>query len=348
MKRTLLIVSLLVLAIELVGQNLIPNPSFEDHSSLPTDLGQFSLCDDWSNCSSLISDPDFYHRNASLLGDLPVTSVAEVSPLSGDAIMGFVATGKQGSNYREYISMKLSSPTVAGSKYNVTFNITNGHTYDYSLSGLGTSQIGISLSNSEHIQNGNDPINVVPHYETFDVVYDRGWKRISFSFIANSSLEWLTLGVFNDDSDLNIDFMDGNANLAEYAYYFVDDFSVENIPLEHLEVGNDRDLPQDFVPHVDSEFPFFVPNAFTPDGNGNNDSFAIIVGQRDLKFTITVFDRWGNQIYKAVNGNPEWDGKCNGEPCPSDIYVWHVQYLKKDAKGKEVSSEETGTIHLIR
>lgn len=348
MKGTLFILLVTLFTLSGFSQNLIPNPSFESYTSLPTDLGQFSLCNEWTNCSSADSDPDFYHTNASLLGDLPVTSVAEVLSYSGDAVMGFVAAGKKGSNFREYLSVKLSSPTIPGRKYNISFNITNGAVYDYSLAGLGVSQVGVCLSNSPLIQTANDPINVIPYFESFEVLYDRGWKKISFSFIANSSLEWLTLGVFNDDSDIVVEYMDGNTSLADYAYYFVDNFSMENIPLSPLLAENNRDIPKDLVTYEDSEFPFFVPNAFTPDGNGNNDSFAIIVGQRDINFTITVFDRWGNQIYFAKNGNPEWDGRCNGEPCPNDIYVWHVNYTKKDKDGNDISAAETGTIHLIR
>lgn len=348
MEKTLLILVATLSTLIGFSQNLIPNPSFELYSSLPNDLGQFALCDQWTNCSSSDSDPDFYHTNASLLSDLPVTSVAEVFPHSGNALMGFVAAGKSGSNYREYLSVKLSSPTIPGRKYNVSFNITNGEVYNYSLSGLGVSQLGVCLSNTQLIQISNEPINATPYFESFEVMYNRGWEKVSFSFIANSSLEWLTLGVFNDDSDLDIQFMDGNSSLADYAYYFVDNFSMENITLELLQAEDDRNIARDIEPEADSEFPFFVPNAFTPDGNGNNDTFSIIVGQKNIDFTISVFDRWGKQIYYAENGNPEWDGKCSGKSCPNGIYVWRVKYSQKDKEGNDVFAEETGTIHLIR
>ncbi len=348
MKKTLLILVAIFSTFIGFGQNLIPNPSFELYSSLPNDLGQFALCDQWTNCSSSDSDPDYYHSNASLLSDLPVTSVAEVFPHSGNALMGFVAAGKNGSNYREYLSVKLLSPTIPGRKYNISFNITNGEVYEYSLSGLGVSQLGVCLSNAQLIQTNNEPISATPFYESFQIMYDKSWEKVSFSFIANSSLEWLTLGVFNDDSDLDIQFMDGNSTLADYAYYFVDNFSMKNIPLEFLQAEDDRSIPSDIELDTDSEFPFFVPNAFTPDGNGNNDTFSIIEGQKNIDFTITVLDRWGKQIYYAKNGNPEWNGKFNGNYCPNGIYAWRISYSMKDKVGNDIVAEETGTIHLIR
>ncbi len=348
MKKTLLILVAIFSTFIGFGQNLIPNPSFELYSSLPNDLGQFALYDQWTNCSSSDSDPDYYHSNASLLSDLPVTSVAEVFPHSGNALMGFVAAGKNGSNYREYLSVKLLSPTIPGRKYNISFNITNGEVYEYSLSGLGVSQLGVCLSNAQLIQTNNEPISATPFYESFQIMYDKSWEKVSFSFIANSSLEWLTLGVFNDDSDLDIQFMDGNSTLADYAYYFVDNFSMKNIPLEFLQAEDDRSIPSDIELGADSEFPFFVPNAFTPDGNGNNDTFSIIEGQKNIDFTITVLDRWGKQIYYAKNGNPEWNGKFNGNYCPNGIYAWRISYSMKDKVGNDIVAEETGTIHLIR
>ncbi len=347
MKNCLLILSL-CFCLASFGQNLIPNGSFETYSSLPTDLGQYALVSSWSNCSSSTGDPDFYHTNGALLADLPVTSVADIPAYDGEAIMGFTATGKKGSNFREYLNVRLPNALSQGQKYKMTFKVSNGSTFDYSLSGLGTSNFGVAFSVNQLVQTDNDPINVIPEFETFNVLFDRGWKTISFSFTADDDFEWITLGVFNDDSDLDIEFKEGNSSLAEYAYYFVDDFTLENIPSGMEQTSNDRNDIAIEINDSQSEFPFYVPNAFTPDNNGNNDSFEIVQGRRNVKYHITVYDRWGTEIYSANQGKPAWDGKCNGKPCPSDIYVWHIAYSYLNDEGEEITDEETGTIHLIK
>ncbi|MFK7757476.1 MAG: gliding motility-associated C-terminal domain-containing protein [Flavobacteriales bacterium] len=349
MKKLLAISSLVCLTAFSFAQNLVPNPGFESFTTLPSDLGQYDLCAPWGNAQSTDADPDYYHLNASLLADLPVTSVADVSPYEGDAVMGFTATGKSGSNYREYLTVKLNAPLTIGNKYRVSFKITNGTIFNHALSGLGTDKIGVSFSMNEQVQSANAPLNATPVYETSDVIYSRAWETIRFNFRATDNSEYITIGVFGDDSGKNISFQEGNSNLAELSYYFLDDAEVMHIPDVIVEAEiTDRDPRLTIEEEVESDFPFFVPNAFTPDGNGNNDVFNIIPGKKGIDYTIFVFDRWGNQIYSAENGKPEWDGRCNGALCPSDIYIWVIKYETQNEDGETVNKEETGTIHLLR
>jgi len=350
MKKLLFFSCLITAVFSLEAQNIVPNPSFENYSALPTNLGLYNSCNQWGNAGSSVADPDYFHVDGSLLADLPVTSMAEVIAADGEAVMGIMATGKQGENFREYLSVKLSAPTIIGQKYRASFKITNGSVYNHSLTGMGTSQIGVLLSKNTLVQSGNDPIIATPQFEIDEVTYSREWKQVSFSFIATEEFEYLYLGVFNDDSDLSIEFREGNPTISRFAYYFFDEVSLKNIPLvPTLAEDHDRGNTEPVSVSLDSEFPFYVPNAFTPDNNGNNDSFRIVSGKEGVHFTVSVFDRWGNKIYSATNGHPEWDGKCAGEPCPNDIYVWLVVYDEIDElTGENVKRERSGTIHLIR
>ncbi len=354
MKNNLFILILACFTSSAFCQNLIPNSGFEEHSVLPSSLGQFDLCDHWGNTGSLSANPDYYHLNGSLIADLPITSVAEVLPVEGKAIMGFKASGRSGTNIREYLSVKLLTPTIPGKKYRVSFKIANGTAFAHSKAGLGVDKIGVKFSENPLSQNADDPIVETPVYETEEVIYTKNWRTIGFNFIAEDACEWLTFGVFGDDLDKSIDFFHGNSTLAEFAYYFVDDFEMINIPLaiqpsattdEYRSLGEEE---KEERPPLEDEFPLFVPNAFTPDGDGNNEFFTIISGSHVLEFTVSVFDRWGGEIYTAKNGQPAWGGYCKGAPCPSDIYVWLVRYSVLDRFGKEKQIEETGTIHLLR
>jgi gliding motility-associated-like protein len=70
----------------------------------------------------------------------------------------------------------------------------------------------------------------------------------------------------------------------------------------------------------------FVPNAFTPDGDGRNDLFQVLgTGLSPEGFHLMVFDRWGELIFDTTDLGASWDGKRNGTAVKSDVYVWTVK-----------------------
>lgn len=87
---------------------------------------------------------------------------------------------------------------------------------------------------------------------------------------------------------------------------------------------------------IEPDFLFYIPNAFTPDGDGINDSFSgrgIFI----KKYEMTIFDRWGNLIYKTDDIDKPWDGKANhgGEIAQAEVYVYVVEAIDlKDRKHK--------------
>jgi gliding motility-associated-like protein len=71
-------------------------------------------------------------------------------------------------------------------------------------------------------------------------------------------------------------------------------------------------------------YAFFIPNAFTPTGNGLNDIFnGFGVGFQTDKFELTIFDRWGELIFHTTDSEQGWDGRMEGkdEICMEGIYV---------------------------
>jgi gliding motility-associated-like protein len=77
---------------------------------------------------------------------------------------------------------------------------------------------------------------------------------------------------------------------------------------------------------IGPEFTFFIPNAFSPNGDGTNDYFYG-QGVGIAKYELYVFDRWGNLIFFADDINKYWDGKANhgSEVAQQDVYVWKVK-----------------------
>jgi gliding motility-associated-like protein len=73
------------------------------------------------------------------------------------------------------------------------------------------------------------------------------------------------------------------------------------------------------------EHRFFIPNAFTPNGDGLNDLFMpSIMGAEDFHFML--FDRWGNLMFETLDVYQGWDGRYKGNKCQEDVYVWKISY----------------------
>ncbi|PSL50152.1 gliding motility-associated-like protein [Chitinophaga niastensis] len=88
----------------------------------------------------------------------------------------------------------------------------------------------------------------------------------------------------------------------------------------------------------------YIPNAFTPNGDGQNDHFRFIpVGITNYKF-FRIYNRWGVEIYSSTDFRTGWDGSYRGMPAPVDTYIWILQGT--DFTGKEIMKK--GTVTLIR
>ena len=78
---------------------------------------------------------------------------------------------------------------------------------------------------------------------------------------------------------------------------------------------------------VDDVLTAFVPNAFTPDGDGTNDVFLPSVIGLDVEaYTFSVFDRWGNVVFSTTDPQEGWNGGLQnaGAVQQQDVYVWRI------------------------
>jgi len=89
----------------------------------------------------------------------------------------------------------------------------------------------------------------------------------------------------------------------------------------------------------------FVPNAFTPDGNGHNDRFRPLYYGNAVHFDFAVFNRWGQRVFETQSpGSGGWDGTINGVAAPAGTYVWICSY---QSDGQQPAIQK-GTVILIR
>ena len=88
----------------------------------------------------------------------------------------------------------------------------------------------------------------------------------------------------------------------------------------------------------------FVPNAFTPNNDSYNDILKPkLIGIRGLKY-FSVYNRYGQLVYKTTTTNTGWDGRVKGTPQNTDTFVWIVEAV--DFKGRVLFKK--GTTILIR
>ena len=87
-----------------------------------------------------------------------------------------------------------------------------------------------------------------------------------------------------------------------------------------------------------------IPTGFSPNADGNNDIYTIIVGKDIGGITFFIYDRWGNQILKTTDTEFEWDGTFNGQPCNSGVYAYMVEVDYIDGRSETLS----GNITLVK
>ncbi len=84
---------------------------------------------------------------------------------------------------------------------------------------------------------------------------------------------------------------------------------------------------------VESAFFVFVPNVFTPDGDGINDTFgAQGLGIDPTNFRLTIYDRWGQELWTGTDPYKWWDGTYSGnggEPVMQGVYAWKLEVKDK-------------------
>ncbi len=93
----------------------------------------------------------------------------------------------------------------------------------------------------------------------------------------------------------------------------------------------------------------FIPNTFTPNGDGVND-FFVPVGKSIASMRLMIFDRWGELLFESDDLNTGWDGTYQGEYVKNDMYVWRIAYKLFTDKDGETSFEknEMGNVQVLR
>ena len=86
----------------------------------------------------------------------------------------------------------------------------------------------------------------------------------------------------------------------------------------------------------------YIPNSFTPNGDGLNDTFGIS-GQAINTFSMQIFNRWGEMVFETKNAGQTWDGTYHGEKVQQGVYVYKLTAASHTGR----TSAKEGTVTVV-
>jgi len=90
----------------------------------------------------------------------------------------------------------------------------------------------------------------------------------------------------------------------------------------------------------------YIPNVFTPNGDGKNDYFEVYGDKSIWKFfTVQLYDRWGEKVFESSDMNFEWDGTFKGKPLAPSVYVYEIRIVFIDNHTDKLYK---GSVTLLR
>jgi gliding motility-associated-like protein len=89
---------------------------------------------------------------------------------------------------------------------------------------------------------------------------------------------------------------------------------------------------------------FYIPTAFTPNGDGKNEVFRPMLFGNVMQYRFTIYNRWGQIVFYTTDTNKGWNGKVAGIPQDANVFVWTCTYQF----GEQTVQMEKGTVTVIK
>lgn len=294
------------LCIDWLGLNLV------DSLKLPNDT---SLCDGKNLMIDIGMGSDYsYSWNTGINDSIitinqPGTYIATVQKGCASSTDTIVVT------QRKSDPIGLPNDTVLCPGEVLSLNIGQGSNASYlwntgsSDSILTVSQPGIYIANVGNPCSVSDTIQVLYKEPLTPQIQDTSFclsaiKRISYANM-NASFLWNTGETTNSISPI------------ETGWYFV-------------EVTNECETFVDsaYVELIDCpECHVFIPNSFTPGNDGINDFFGPVTNCDQLKYTLKIYNRWGNLVADLNETTGDWDGMYEGKYLQPAVFTYQFEYI---------------------
>lgn len=218
-----------------LGQNLVPNPGFEDLIECPDNNTGMYLAHDWfapTNASS-----DIFNACHPMSGGticpldtgntyldwwfwaVPTNVVGCQDPHSGSGYAGIMVYDIE--EYREYIQVKLTQELSAGERYYVQVFLSNGDRMHYGTDAFHIAFIEDSIQYNFQtvidfgVDLSNTPGNIITELDE--------WVQLDWEYIANGTEKYVVFGNFYNNENTLLDSINPDEDYFNRAYYYIDD-----------------------------------------------------------------------------------------------------------------------------
>lgn len=105
------------------------------------------------------------------------------------------------------------------------------------------------------------------------------------------------------------------------------------------------DNTKTFSFNIETDYPFHIPEVFSPNGDGKNDELVFDLPEGLKSFELTVFNRWGQIVFKS-NSTEDivWDGRYDGQIITDGAYIYQVVGYAMNNK----YLQQSGTIAVVK
>jgi gliding motility-associated-like protein len=281
--------------------NHILNYSFEQFDSCTNMYGNIGVVDYWNTAN--IGSPDFY---------TPCNTGGASSPLNQAGfqypqhLSSYVGIGFANDIYptREAIIGTFDSLLIAGKTYCLTIHLNLADSSEYTVTTLGAHFSNDTLIATDFAGNN---LALSPQI-TLDIsgfADTSNWQLFEGSFVATGNEQYIVISNFEVNpiwtkvnNDINHPF--------EIAYYYIDSVSLVECP------------------PVISVIPVIIPNVFTPNEDGINDTFSI--QNLPPNSVLKIYNRWGFVVHESTDYHNDWNGTTAGGQKVSDgTYFIYLQ-----------------------
>jgi gliding motility-associated-like protein len=366
---------------QIIGPNLVQNPSFEQYETCPDNLAQLYKSKYWWGIST-----DFYNICNTGNVSIPLNFGGFQNAKTGVAYAAFLLhyhsfniTNKV---YMETIKKVLSDSLKKNKRYCINYYLSLA---EYTFIYINQPNV-IVIYDSIGVLFSVNPVKDTTSTIICDTcaiftksvvgIDTTNWFKISGSIIAHGGEKYLTIGKFS--------IMNWVPNIFGQFYVYIDDVSVCECSFD-IDLGQDTtlckgntiilkpNLPNAIYTWQDSSHAatyevkhsgtywvrayiaeydittsdtivisysdcniteFYIPNSFSPNGDGINDKFEYgNASFFDIK--TYIYNRWGQLIYEGENTD-YWDGSYKGKPVQMDVYNYRIEATDKASKERKM------------
>ena len=309
-------------SIFLSGQELLRNGSFEGVTPIYGDIPP-----DWEACGGEANSPDIQ----------PISS--DRGAEDGDAYIGLISRVHTPNNQAlegtvESVYQQLEDSLIQGAEYVLNLFLMYDSTHKPSTPlPIGSSTLKVYLGKS-----ACDDYRLI--WES-GIVDHHFWDLYTIRFIADCG-----------DSFLKLESGFGDSVNYDLNYIMIDDISLRaldpNLSNERIDCADVVTEYPDSNAFIPKSCNLFLPNAFTPNGDAVNPNLLAYPDCNIIRYSMKVFNRWGNMIFESLNEYIGWDGRIHGVDAEEGMYYYLVEVDYFDRDGEKRHLTRGSNLTLLR